>query len=314
MLNLHKENYISFVNSNKTAVPIYFHPEWLNAVCGNNWMALTYKNKSDKVEAIMPLPFRYFLGKLVISMPKQTQYLGIWFAKKDDLLCHKNYSRQREIINYFIKLIPKFSMFKIRFSPEFINAQPFIWGGFKQTNQYSYFLKNIKDHKLLFKSFKGSVRSNIRKAEGIVDIVEVDDIKTFYHINSLSFKRQNMDIKYSFELVEKIDNYLKSINRRKILFAKDKDDNIHAVLYLLIDNNAAYYLWGGANPDLRSSNAQNYLLWEAIKLASKEVDVFDFEGSMIKNVALVYENFNAQIIPYSRIYKANNLLLRYRES
>ena len=307
-----KEEYIIFVNENKGSVPIYFHPEWLNAVCGDDWMALTYKNKAGKVEAIMPLPFKKILNKIIFKMPKQTQFLGIWFAVNNNLV-HKNYSKQQEIIDYFISVIPKFLLFKIRFSPDFVNAQPFIWKGFKQTNQYSYFLKNIKEHDLLFKSFKGNIRTDIRKAEKIISIEETDDIKTFYEINSLSFKRQNMDIKYSFDLVEKIDTYLKSINRRKILFAKDKDGNIHAVLYLLIDNNAAYYLWGGANPDLRSSNAQNYLLWEAIKLASKEVDVFDFEGSMIKNVALVYRKFNASILPYSRISKTNNILLKYRE-
>ena len=47
MLNQDKIDYISFVKDNKERVPIYFHPEWLDAVCGNLWTALVYKNKAN---------------------------------------------------------------------------------------------------------------------------------------------------------------------------------------------------------------------------------------------------------------------------
>lgn len=314
MLIDYKKDYISFVKENKERVPIYFHPEWLDAVCGNLWTALVYKNKVNKVEAIMPLPYKKKFGKIIFTMPKQTQFLGIWFDMDVDVLHHKRYSKEQEIIDDFILRIPKFLLFKLRFSPKFINSQAFQWQGFKQTNQYSYALENIKDHEQLFKSFKGNVRTDIRKAEKNITIEETDDIKTFYEINSLSFKRQKMDIKYSFELVKNVDEYLRKIDRRKILLAKDKEGNIHAVLYMIFDHDTAYYLWGGADPDLRSSNAQNYLLWEAIKIASKRVNVFDFEGSMIKNVAMVYRKFNPKVIPYYRIFKTSNILLKYREA
>jgi lipid II:glycine glycyltransferase (peptidoglycan interpeptide bridge formation enzyme) len=314
MLQLDKTDYITFVNKNKEMIPVYFHPDWLNAVCGNNWIALVYKNKQNIIEAIMPLPYRRFFGKIIFTMPKQTQFLGIWYNIDNFQLYYKQYSKEQEILEAFIARLPKFIMFQLRFSPNFVNSQPFHWQGFKQTNQYSFVLKNIKKHELIFKSFKGNTRTSIRKAEKIVTIEETDDIKTFYEINSLSFKRQQMDIKYSFDLVKKVDDYLTKIDRRKILFAKDEEGKIHAVMYMFYDQGIAYYLWGGANPDLRSSNAQNYLLWEAIKIASERVDTFDFEGSMIKNVASVYKNFNAAIVPYYKIYKTNNFLLKYRQS
>lgn len=314
MNSLDKKDYILFVNQNKDKVPLYFHPEWLDAVCENLWIALVYKNKSNKVEAIMPLPYKKKFGKVVFVMPKQTQFLGVWYDSKENDLNHKRYSFEQKVIDYFIKRIPKFLMFKIRFAPDFINSQPFNWSGFKQTNQYSYQLRNITNHDELFKSFNNTLRSNIRKAEKIVTIEETEDIKTFYEINSLSFKRQGIDIKYSFELVKQIDDYLKKMDKRRILIAKDNEGNIHAVLFMIFDNDIAYYLWGGANPEFRSSEAQKYLLWEAIKLASERVSIFDFEGSMIQNIAQVYRKFNPIITPYYRIYKANNLLLKIREA
>lgn len=314
MNSLDKEEYILFVNQNRDRVPIYFHPEWLNAVCGDSWVALVYKNSSKIVEAIMPLPYKKILGKPLFLMPKQTQFLGLWYDLKENVLTHKRFSFEQKVIDSFIERIPKFVMFKIRFSPDFINSQPFTWAGFKQTNQYSYQLRDIKNHDKLFSLFKNTLRTDIRKAEQIIKIEETDDIRTFYRINTLTFKRQGIKNKYSFELVSKVDDYLKKIDRRKILVAKDNQGNIHAVLYMIFDRHIAYYLWGGANPEFRSSQAQNYLLWEAIKLASEKVNVFDFEGSMIKNIAIVYRKFNSTIIPYYRISKVNNLLLRIKEA
>lgn len=308
-----KENYIQFVEKNKKNLPIYFHTEWLNAVCGESWFGLVYKNKAGLVEAIMPLPFKKVFNKLIFSMPKQTQFLGIWFGFNFELTNFKRYAKEQAIINYFISIMPSFLIFKIRFSPSFINHQPFYWKGFKQTNQYSYVLEDIKNHELLFNTFKGSVRSDIRKAGKILKIVESENVEEFYNINKLSFERQNIKIKYSFNLVCRIDDYLKGINQRKILLAKDENDEIHAVLYLIWDKQKAYYLWGGANPKLRNSNAQSYLLWAAIKEASKHVNVFDFEGSMIENIATVFKKFNAKAVPYYRIYKANNYFLKMRE-
>ena len=66
MNSLDKKDYILFVNQNKDKVPLYFHPEWLDAVCENLWIALVYKNKSNKVEAIMPYLIRKNLVKLYL--------------------------------------------------------------------------------------------------------------------------------------------------------------------------------------------------------------------------------------------------------
>jgi len=303
------KEYIQFVNVNKSSIPVFYHPEWLNAVSDNSWLGLVYKNKGGDIEAIMPIPYIKKFGKLLIKMPKQTQFLGIWLKNNYDRN-FKNYDTQQKVIDYFITQIPKNSFYQIRFDPKLKNIQPFLWHGYKQTTQYSYVLNNIKNHETLYMSFKGSVRTDLKKAEKIVEIIISDDIESFYSVNKLSFQRQNMDIKYSFELVNKIDTYLKKNNQRRILFAKDKNGNIHAVLYLFWDYEKAYYLWGGADPEYRNSNAQTLLLWEAIKIASKHVDSFDFEGSMIQGVAKAFRKFNAEAVPYHRIYKTKNIFLK----
>jgi len=308
-----KEEYISFLNHNKDKIPIFYHPEWLDAVCGNNWNGLVYKNKRGDIEAVFPYHYYSKFGQTIIKMPKQTPFLGIWFKNKFDKN-YKNYDSQEKIITFFIEKLPKFLFFQIRFAPKFRNHQPFYWHKFNQTTQYTYILNEIKNHETLFANFKGNIRTDIRKAEKLVTILQSEDINLFYQINKLSFSRQNMNIKYSFELVKNIDNYLKKLNQRIILFAKDKENNIHAAAYIFWDCEKAYYLWGGADPKFRNSNAQIFLLWEAIKISSQFVDKFDFEGSMIENVAKVFRKFDAQAVPYHRIFKINNKFLKIYQS
>jgi len=302
-----KKEYILFVNENKDVIPIFFHPEWLDVVC-EKWTGLVYKENNNV--AIFPIPMeKYYYFFNLIRMPKQTPFLGVWFLK-DEKSNYKRNDIEEKIINDLLTHIPKFNFFNIRFSTNFTNHQPFYWKGFQQTTQYTYILEGIKDLNKTFNEFKGNVRTDIRKAEKLVKVEEIEDIELFYKINMKSFERQGIREKYSLSYVKKIDELLKSREQRKILIAKDDNNNIHAVLYLLIDFDRAYYLWGGADPKFRNSAAQILLLWEAIKKSSEFVDIFDFEGSMLPLVAKVFRKFNAIATPYHRIYKKNYNLFK----
>jgi len=59
----------------------------------------------------------------------------------------------------------------------------------------------------------------------------------------------------------------------------------------------------GADPDFRSSGAQNSIHWEAIKHFYGKVKYFDFEGSMIENVEANFRKFGCVQKQYFHIYK-----------
>ena len=98
-----------------------------------------------------------------------------------------------------------------------------------------------------------------------------------------------MKILYSFEYVQKIYETFK--DNILIFEATDSDGNIHAMNFYIADNRSVYYLMSGADPDLRSSGAQNKIHWEAIKHFYGRVKYFDFEGSMIENVEANFRKF-----------------------
>ena len=71
--------------------------------------------------------------------------------------------------------------------------------------------------------------------------------------------------------------------------------------YAVWDENAAFYLLGGGDPELRNSGATSLLLWELIMRARAVTNVFDFEGSMIESVERFFRAFGGRQTPYLRV-------------
>ena len=121
----------------------------------------------------------------------------------------------------------------------------------------------------------------------------------------MTFERQGITIPYSYEFVARLDRACVKYNARKILFAEDEKGKIHAAIYIVWDDNAAYYLMGGGNPNLRTSGATSLLIWEAIKFSASVSKAFDFEGSMIEPIERFFRAFGAIQTPYHKITKMN---------
>jgi len=123
------------------------------------------------------------------------------------------------------------------------------------------------------------------------------------------FERQRMQILFSFEMLERIDN---RINKKKCgikLFALDENDEVNASAYLLWDTERIYYWLSGENPGKRKDGAGFLLVWEAIKIANRSSrNYFDFAGSMIETIAEVRRQFGAKQVRYSRLYKYKSKL------
>jgi hypothetical protein len=117
----------------------------------------------------------------------------------------------------------------------------------------------------------------------------------------MTFSRQGKRPPYSGEFIERVDAVCKSQNARKIFFAEDSAGRIHAAVYILWDEEYAYYLMGGEDPELRNSEASSLLMWEAIQFASGFTKKFDFEGSMIEPIERFFRGFGPRQVPYFHI-------------
>jgi lipid II:glycine glycyltransferase (peptidoglycan interpeptide bridge formation enzyme) len=237
--------------------------------------------------------------------PKLTPYLGPWLrptsAKPSNRL-----AEQKELMTELIDALPPCDLFRQCFAPEVVYWLPFCWRGFQQTTRYTYRLADLTDLETVWAGFRPNIRLEIRKAQRILTIRDDLDLDCFARIWALTFKRQGAQLPVGKQLFCRIDDACKKRACRKMFFVQDKHGKVHSTAYLVWNKKCAYYLMGGGDPDLRSSGAGSFVLWEAIKFAATVSEQFDFEGSMIEPVERFFRAFGGKPLPYFSIQKLSS--------
>ncbi len=278
----------------RTSTPVQMCDWWLDAVCGDQWNVIL---TNDETAA-----YSYFIktkkGARIVEHPALTTYAGFW-AEKQNLEANQ--------IDELIRKMPKPSMLiqKMHFQLGGVNLLQ--EKGFKQTSRYTHTVDLSKSIDDIFQSFKGSLKTDVKKASVELHVEETDDLELTYELISKSFKRQSLHTPFSFDLFKRLDQALNARNARKILIAVDQNKNSQACVYLSIYQGMTSYIIGGADPLYRNTNPQSLLLFEAIKLAkNSNCHCFDFTGSVMSGVEKFFTAFNAEkkLIPV--IYQAKN--------
>ena len=305
-----KNHFIAFCAIEKS-LPLYLQNWWLDAVCPKgNWRPCLSFDKSGNINGALVYQKVKLKGLFdAIVMPELTPNTGIWLRlpDADKSKQYSKYTTTKQILENLIAQLPNTAFYHQKFHYELTDWQPFFWQGFEGSPHFTYLLENINDLETTFNNFKGSVRTDIRKAERQLIIEESNDIKQFYAFCISSFAKQGMKPPFSFENIERLDKALKDRGLRSVLIAKDTEGLIHASVFIVFDKNSAHYLVGGSDVERRGSGALPFLLWAAIQKASaRGLSVFDFEGSMIPSVEYAFRNFGARQVPYFRLTKTRN--------
>lgn len=269
------------------------------------------------------LQVKYQLGVLVnkgdilagIALPKNelraysnplfVKYLGVLFAPHDKRSKYvTQMARERNIGVQLVNHITSYSSFDYTFHPNFTNWLPFYWAGFRQETRYTYILPDISSFDLLSRNADSRVRNTLRKAEkNNIRIINSIDLGSFYSINRLSFQRQGGNPPYSLEKLSKLYEALSPLNSMHLIGAIDDSERLVAVAGVINDSRCSYLLLNGTDYRVSDNGANTKLLVETIRYCSKFSTMFDFEGSMIKNIEFFYQSFGAVQTPYFSIWK-----------
>ena len=242
-------------------------------------------------------------------MPKLTQTLGPWCDLGNGKL-GSQLSKYYKLSEELVAGLPQFASFHQNFSPQIYSWLPWQWAGFSQSTRYTYVIEGLTDHETIFKNLDSKTRNTIRKAKKVLSVHSDSSLDNFWLLNSQVFTRQGLPTPYSYDLVQAIDEACQKRNQRKLFFAADSSGVLHAAVYLIWDENSAYYLMGGSNPDLRSSGAMSLTMWHAIKFAGTVTKRFDFEGSMIKPIERFVRGFGAEPMAFHSISRTDSRLLK----
>jgi hypothetical protein len=288
---------------------IFRQPWWLDAVAPGCWGEAAVE-RGGELAARLPYVVRRRLGMTALVMPPLTQNLGPWLKPSEGKYASR-LAWEKDLMDELINKLPTHDRFSQSFHFSMTNWLPFYWRGFSQTTRYTYRLEDLSEMERLWSELAENVRRAVRKARKEVAVREDLDVDEFIRLNSLTFSRQGVRMPYSPELVRRLDAACAARGRRKIIFAEDASGRVHAAVYVVWDEDSAYNLMLGSDPELRGSGASNLVMWEAIRYASTVTRSFDFEGSMIESVERSFRSFGARQVPYfhvSRMSGRMNLL------
>lgn len=289
-------------------IPLFSQSWWLDMVCGENGWDVAVYGKDERIRAALPFYMKKKYGITVVSQPKYTQTLGVWFASSSTKYA-KRLGQEKNMINSLVESLPKHHVFFQSFHYSFTNWLPFYHLGFEQTSKYTYVIDDLTDMDRVWQQTNENIKRAIRKASRLLTVVNDLPAKEFYSVLQKTYQRQNLNIPMSYN---ELENVMLTTSKKKAgrsFAAIDESGRVHAVLYLVWDKNSSYYLIGGGDPELRNSGASSLCIWEAIKFSSTVTNSFDLEGSMVEGIERFFRGFGAKQKEYFRIMKFSSIWL-----
>lgn len=306
-MNHEVQSYDNFIDSSPQG-SLFHKSWWLDAVAPNKYTILSIR-ENEKILAAWPLTFKKLAGLDLIMLPQLTPKLGMLFTSPRKMKYADQLSEEIDLMAKLLKLLPRHSLFYQRFAAEFTNWLPLYWANFKQTTRYTYVIEDLSDLDKVWENVRYSTKRKIKRAQkhGLRVVTDLG-LEKLLDLNELTYKRQKLTLPYLREYVHRIDEACEKNTARKIFFAVDGAGQIHAAVYIVYDQKAAYYLIGGGDPSLNNYGAHFLALWEAIKFAGEVSQSFDFEGSMHSNIEPVFRGFGGVQKPYMEITRGNCLM------
>jgi lipid II:glycine glycyltransferase (peptidoglycan interpeptide bridge formation enzyme) len=310
-----KNRYKIFCDSHPD-IPLFSQYWWMDAACiGKTWDVLLVE-KSGEIIATMPYLINKKLGFKYILQPQLTQTNGVYICYPIGQSENERLSFEKMVCSEIIAKLEKtgISFFLQNFHHKFTNWLPFFWKGFSQTTRYTYLIENIKDLNKVFKNFSPAKQRQIRKAQKVgITIDSHLSAEEFYDFHCKVLKQKGENNLNSKEVELSIIKTALQHGNGVILTAKDLAGNLHSALFLVWDNNSAYYLIPATDVRFRSSGASTLIVYEAIRYVQEKCISFDFEGSMSENIENSYKQFGTKQIPYHQIKKSYNFLFKMRD-
>ena len=127
-------------------------------------------------------------------------------------------------------------------------------------------------------------------------------------MQDLTFKRQGLSASADRSPYHRLDAACVARGCRQALIAEDDRGRVHAAGYFVWDESSMYYLYGGLDPELKSSGAMSLVLWEAISHARRVSRAFDFEGSMLPSIESFFRSFGSRQVDSLLVWRMSRRL------
>ncbi|NQT14861.1 MAG: GNAT family N-acetyltransferase [Planctomycetes bacterium] len=294
-------------------IPVFSQPWWLDAVCGKNCWDVVLAETNGQITGALPLYRSRRMFFDAITMPPFTQNFHLWLSYPNSQKSEKRLSYEKSVITELIEGLAPFDYFAMNLYHALTNWLPFHWKGFTQSTRYTYVIESLADLDAVFQRFSHAKRKNIKRAEKTLSLGPELTASEFYDHHVLTLGKQGDRVHYSLPLLESILEAAYSRDRGKVFTAVDRQNRMHAAIFVVWDERQAYYLISSIDPEYRASGAATFLIKQAIIHVSSRTRQFDFEGSMNEGIENSFRQFGTIQKPYFRISQTRSRLLQFRQ-
>ena len=273
----HKE--IDFVRYDKCIADsdcsLIYATSWYLNIVAENWDALVL----DDYKMVMPLTHRRKYYIPYIFQPPWVQQLGVFSAEEI----------KQDIIGKFLKAIPgKFKLVNILFNYNNIFSNKYL------SKRDNFILKMNPSYDVIYNGYNKLRKRSLIKAKKLNLIISRANnanslINLFKENRGAELKKDERD----YELLKQL--VLKGIEKHcvEILHVEDKNNKLLGGIVFFKTKNRIIYLFSGVNSAGRESQAITYIIDFIIRKNCEKDIIFDFEGSMIPNIAKFFKSFGS---------------------
>ena len=264
---------------------IYAFSWYLDIVAHKNWGVLVLKD----YKAVMPLPKRkkYFIS--YVFLPSWIQQLGVFSEDRID----------QKLITKFIKKIPK----RFKLIDVFLNSENIVVSK-NITTRINYVLKLNKPFEELYKNYKKGRKSSIKLAQNynlkiVGDFNYEEIIQLFKGNKGVELNKNSIDYTHLSDLIK----YALSLNFAESLAIVNEEEELIGGAFFLKNKKRITYFFSAINEEGRDKQAMSFLINYVIKKFSNSDYIFDFEGSMVEDIASFFKSFGSEIEEYYHLKK-----------
>ena len=292
-------------------IPIFMQYWWIDVASKGNWDVIYAKN-NDEIIGFFVFSYQKKFGKTIITNHPLTQYSGPFIFYPTGLNTSEVHSLENKVYTSIIEQLESknIDFIEINCHYSFKNWQQFFWSGYKQTTKYTYVLKNISNKEYLLKEMSYSQRrrkiKNNKTDYKLSLELSAEEFYDFYK-NNLSLQGKN--IFYSKEYFLSLYNASKNRNQGQILSLYNTGNELVSAFWVIWDKESAYHMILTQDKNKKCSESTTLLVWKTIDFLKDKTQNYDFEGSMIKNVAISNQYYGAEAVPYHSISKSNSLIM-----
>lgn len=273
-----------------------------------DWDVVLKMDDAGVLEGILVFHIRKYYGFRLILMPPMTAYNGIHIFYPADLKGHSKASFQNRVSEELVSRLPKHDLYYQQYHPDYDNWLALYWMGYKETTRYTYLLDSSPGKEENKANLRDNLRRSIKNADRHTTIVDID-LDTFLSEAEKAYATRKKELPIHKQVIRNLASAFTGSGKLHIRACRHNNTGQYISGAILAqDDGRTYYISSFYHAEAKPSGSMAHVIWEGIH--GRTGKVFDFEGSILKDVEFYFRSFGGVLTPHYRIYKVPNFLLR----